>query len=471
MRLNLKIWRQAGPGSKGRLEDYTADNVSPDMSFLEMLDVVNEGLVVKGKDAIAFDSDCREGICGMCSLVVNGIPHGPDRGTTVCQLHMRRFKDGETVTIEPWRAKAFPVVKDLVVDRSAFDRIIASGGYVSVNAGGAQDGNSILIPKEVSEAAMDSAACIACGACVAACKNASAHLFMSAKISHLALLPQGQQERYTRVVSMINQADSEGFGSCSNEGECEAVCPKEIPIANIARMTREYINAHAGGGEQGRSGWALDPPDRGVEAEVGDELQLAAGRVVRRAQPLHAPAELLVRQHRQLRREAAIDNAVGERRGGGMNDLDAVRLHRFGPGKAGQRHLAAQRPHPGEAFAIDRPRLREIVVDPPVVVLGVRVLADGQQPAAGLEDAPRFGKKRSAIAEVMQGVDAEQAIERGIGERQTLRTRANETRGRHFLPRTKHHPGRGIDPHQRPACLCRGIDPHQGPACLAEARS
>ena len=243
MRLNLKIWRQTGPTATGRLEDYTADHVSPDMSFLEMLDVVNEGLVVKGKDAIAFDSDCREGICGMCSLMVDGVAHGPDRGTTVCQLHMRRFKDGDTITIEPWRAKAFPVLKDLIVDRSAFDRIIAAGGYVSVNTGGAQDGNSILIPKDVSEAAMDSAACIGCGACVAACKNASAHLFMSAKISHLALLPQGQQERYSRVVSMIDQADSEGFGSCSNEGECEAVCPKEIPISNIARMTREYMKA------------------------------------------------------------------------------------------------------------------------------------------------------------------------------------------------------------------------------------
>jgi succinate dehydrogenase / fumarate reductase iron-sulfur subunit len=249
MRLNLKIWRQAGPAAPGRLEDYTADNVSPDMSFLEMLDVVNEGLVVKGKDAIAFDSDCREGICGMCSLVVNGVPHGPDRGTTVCQLHMRRFKDGETITIEPWRAKAFPVVKDLVVDRSAFDRIIAAGGYCSINAGGPQDANNILIPKAVSDLAMDSAACIGCGACVAACKNASAHLFMSAKISHLALLPQGQPERYTRVLDMIDQADSEGFGSCSNEGECEAVCPKEIPISNIARMTREYVKARFGAGK------------------------------------------------------------------------------------------------------------------------------------------------------------------------------------------------------------------------------
>jgi succinate dehydrogenase / fumarate reductase iron-sulfur subunit len=243
MRLNLKIWRQAGRVAAGRLVDYVAESVSPDMSFLEMLDVVNEGLIKKGEDAIAFDSDCREGICGMCSLVVNGIPHGPDRGTTVCQLHMRRYKDGDTITIEPWRAKAFPVVKDLVVDRSAFDRIIAAGGYVSVNCGGAPDGNAIPIPKEVSEAAMDSAACIACGACVAACKNASAHLFMSAKISHLALLPQGQQERSKRVVSMINQADAEGFGSCSNEGECEAVCPKEIPISNIAKMTREYVKA------------------------------------------------------------------------------------------------------------------------------------------------------------------------------------------------------------------------------------
>jgi succinate dehydrogenase / fumarate reductase, iron-sulfur subunit len=243
VRLTLKIWRQAGPNTAGRLVDYVADHVSPDMSFLEMLDVVNESLVKKGEDAIAFDSDCREGICGMCSLVVNGVPHGPDRGTTVCQLHMRRFKDGETITIEPWRARAFPVVKDLVVDRSAFDRIISAGGYVSINVGGAPDGNAIPIPKAVSEAAMDSAACIACGACVAACKNASAHLFMSAKISHLALLPQGQQERHRRVLAMIAQADAEGFGSCSNEGECEAVCPKEIPISNIARMTREYVRA------------------------------------------------------------------------------------------------------------------------------------------------------------------------------------------------------------------------------------
>jgi succinate dehydrogenase / fumarate reductase, iron-sulfur subunit len=243
VRLNLKIWRQAGPAAAGRMVNYVAEDVSTDMSFLEMLDVVNEGLTKRGEDAIAFDSDCREGICGMCSLVVNGVPHGPDRGTTVCQLHMRRFKDGETITVEPWRAKAFPVVKDLVVDRSAFDRIIADGGYVSVNCGGAPDGNAIPIPKEVSDLAMDSAACIGCGACVAACKNASAHLFMSAKISHLAVLPQGDAERTRRVIAMIDRADAEGFGSCSNERECEAVCPKEIPISNIARMTREYVRA------------------------------------------------------------------------------------------------------------------------------------------------------------------------------------------------------------------------------------
>ena len=243
MKLSLKVWRQAGPNAAGRLVDYVANDVSPDMSFLEMLDVVNEGLIKKGEDAIAFDSDCREGICGMCSLVVNGIAHGPDRGTTVCQLHMRRFKDGDTITIEPWRARAFPVVKDLVIDRSAFDRVIAAGGYVSVNCGGAPDGNAIPVPKDIAEKAMDSAACIGCGACVAACKNASAHLFVSAKISHLGLLPQGAVERERRVVRMVGQADAEGFGSCSNEGECEAVCPKEIPISNIARMTREYMRA------------------------------------------------------------------------------------------------------------------------------------------------------------------------------------------------------------------------------------
>jgi succinate dehydrogenase / fumarate reductase iron-sulfur subunit len=243
MRIQLKVWRQPGPNEPGRFVDYTAADVSPDMSFLEMLDVVNEGLIAKGEDPIAFDSDCREGICGACGFLVGGIPHGPDPGTTVCQLHMRRFADGDTLTLEPWRAKAFPVLKDLVVDRSAFDRIMQAGGYTSVNVGGAQDGNAILIAKTIADKAMDSAACIGCGACVAACKNASAALFTSAKISHLALLPQGQVERYTRVVRMVERHDGEGFGSCSNEGECEAVCPKEIPITNIARMNREYFRA------------------------------------------------------------------------------------------------------------------------------------------------------------------------------------------------------------------------------------
>jgi succinate dehydrogenase iron-sulfur subunit len=243
MRIHLKVWRQAGPDKPGRLVDYVAEHVLADMSFLEMLDVVNETLIAKHEDPIAFDSDCREGICGTCGFLVNGVPHGPDRGTTVCQLHMRRFRDGDTIVIEPWRARAFPPVKDLVVDRSAFDRIIQAGGYTSINTGGAQDANAILIPQPVAERAMDSAACIGCGACVAACKNASAALFTSAKISHLALLPQGQVERATRVVAMIDRHDAEGFGSCSNEGECEAVCPKEIPITNIARMTREYIRA------------------------------------------------------------------------------------------------------------------------------------------------------------------------------------------------------------------------------------
>lgn len=243
MLINLKVWRQPGPDKPGRLVDYRAENVSPDMSFLEMLDVVNERLIVTGEDPIAFDSDCREGICGACGFLVSGIAHGPDPGTTVCQLHMRRFSDGDTLILEPWRAEAFPVIKDLVVDRGAFDRIIQAGGYTSINAGGPQDANAILIPKPMADKAMDSAACIACGACVAACKNASAALFTSAKISHLALLPQGQVEREGRVVRMVERHDAEGFGSCSNEGECEAVCPKEISITNIARMNREYVRA------------------------------------------------------------------------------------------------------------------------------------------------------------------------------------------------------------------------------------
>jgi succinate dehydrogenase / fumarate reductase iron-sulfur subunit len=245
--IKLRVWRQAGPNAPGRLVDYTADSVSEDMSFLEMLDVVNDGLIRQGQDPIAFDSDCREGICGSCGIVVNGVPHGPDPGGTVCQLHMRRFKDGETITVEPWRAKAFPIVKDLVVDRSAFDRVISAGGYVSVNTGSAPEANSLPIARDVAESAMDVAQCIGCGACVAACKNASAALFTSAKITHLALLPQGQVERRHRVVQMVDQMDHEGFGMCSNEGECQAVCPKEISIASIARMNREYLAAKLNG--------------------------------------------------------------------------------------------------------------------------------------------------------------------------------------------------------------------------------
>ena len=243
MRILLTVWRQASPSTPGKFVDYTAENVLPDMSFLEMLDVVNEGLIAQGQDPIAFDSDCREGICGACGFMVNGIAHGPEPGTTVCQLHMRRFSEGDRVVLEPWRAKAFPIIKDLVVDRSAFDRIIQAGGYTSVNVGGAQDANAILIPQKTADQAMDAAVCIGCGACVAACKNASAALFTSAKISHLAVLPQGQVQRSTRVVAMVDRHDGEGFGSCSNEGECEAVCPKEISISNIARMNREYFRA------------------------------------------------------------------------------------------------------------------------------------------------------------------------------------------------------------------------------------
>jgi succinate dehydrogenase / fumarate reductase, iron-sulfur subunit len=243
VKIHLRVWRQSGPTAKGKLVNYTVESVSPDMSFLEMLDVVNEGLIKKGEEPIAFDSDCREGICGACGFLVNGRAHGPDPGTTVCQLHMRRFKDGQRLTLEPWRARAFPVVRDLVVDRTAFDRIVQAGGYTSVNVGGAEDANAILIGKDTAEAAMDSAQCIGCGACVAACKNASAALFTSAKITHLALLPQGQIERESRVVKMVAQMDTEGFGSCSNEGECEAVCPKGISLTNIARMNREFWRA------------------------------------------------------------------------------------------------------------------------------------------------------------------------------------------------------------------------------------
>jgi succinate dehydrogenase / fumarate reductase, iron-sulfur subunit len=243
MTLKLKVWRQKSRADKGGFVELVAKDISPDMSFLEMLDVVNESLIKKGEEPIAFEHDCREGICGSCGFMINGLAHGPDEGATVCQLHMRRFKDGDTVVMEPWRAKAFPVLKDLVVDRSAFDRIISAGGYISINAGSAPEANNIPVPKPLSDSAMDSAACIGCGACVAQCKNASAALFTSAKITHLGLLPQGSPERSSRVLNMVVKADEEGFGSCSNEGECEAVCPKEISIKNIAFMNKEYRKA------------------------------------------------------------------------------------------------------------------------------------------------------------------------------------------------------------------------------------
>ena len=244
MKLKLKIWRQKNASEKGRMVDYEVRDVTEHMSFLEMLDVVNQGLMGRGEEPIAFDSDCREGICGMCALVINGVPHGRERGTASCQLHLRRFKDGETITIEPWRARAFPVVKDLVTDRSAFDRIIQmGGGFVSVNTGAAPEANAIPIGKDTAETALDAAQCIGCGACVAACKNASATLFVAAKVSHLALLPQGQPEREERVRKMVAQMDAEGFGSCSNQYECEAVCPKEISVSFIAKMNREYLRA------------------------------------------------------------------------------------------------------------------------------------------------------------------------------------------------------------------------------------
>ena len=230
LNLKLKVWRQSGPKEAGNFVSYDVNGLNSHMSFLEMLDVLNEKLVIEGQDPIAFDHDCREGICGMCSMVINGNPHGPQKATTTCQLHMRHFKDGDTITIEPWRAKPFPVLKDLIVDRSSFDRIIQSGGYVSVNTGSAPDGNAIPISKEIAEDAFDAAACIGCGACVAACKNASASLFVSAKVSQLSLLPQGQPEREERVKKMVSKMDEEGFGHCTNTGACEAECPKEISL-------------------------------------------------------------------------------------------------------------------------------------------------------------------------------------------------------------------------------------------------
>jgi succinate dehydrogenase / fumarate reductase iron-sulfur subunit len=243
MEFFLKIWRQKSDKIAGKLVDYTIDNINADMSFLEMMDVLNDDLIRKGEDPIAFDHDCREGICGMCSLFINGRAHGPHHAATTCQLYMRTFKDGDTIYVEPWRAKAFPAIKDLAVDRTAFDRIIARGGFISVNTGQAQDANNIAVEKEAAEKAMDAAACIGCGACVAACPNSAAMLFVSAKISQLALLPQGEPERKLRALSMIDQMDKEGFGNCTNIGACEAECPKEIKLTNIGRMNREFLKA------------------------------------------------------------------------------------------------------------------------------------------------------------------------------------------------------------------------------------
>jgi succinate dehydrogenase iron-sulfur subunit len=247
MKVTLHVWRQKNAAAPGRFVTYEAAEISPDMSFLEMLDVVNEGLTLKGEEPIAFDHDCREGICGACGMVINGSPHGPRRLTTACQLHMRSFNDGDSITLEPWRSAAFPVVRDLIVDRAAFDRIIASGGFITAPTGSAPDGNAIQVPKENADLAMDAAACIGCGACVAACPNASAMLFVSAKVSQLALLPQGQPERHRRVQAMVARMDAEGFGACTNHGECEAVCPKGIALENIARMNRDFIVASVGG--------------------------------------------------------------------------------------------------------------------------------------------------------------------------------------------------------------------------------
>jgi succinate dehydrogenase / fumarate reductase iron-sulfur subunit len=243
MNLKLHVWRQKDAKSPGRFVTYEAKEISPDMSFLEMLDVVNEGLIHRGEDAIAFDHDCREGICGMCGVVVNGAPHGPRKATTACQLHMRSFRDGDELVLEPWRAKAFPVLKDLIVDRGAFDRIIAAGGFISVATGSAPDGNAIPVPKLAADLSMDAAACIGCGACVAACPNASAMLFVAAKVSHLGYLPQGQPERYSRALKMVEQMDEEGFGTCTNHGECSKACPKEIRQEFIARLNRDYLKA------------------------------------------------------------------------------------------------------------------------------------------------------------------------------------------------------------------------------------
>ena len=248
--LKLRVWRQANTEERGRFYDYQVRGISPDMSFLEMLGVLNEQLIRDGEDPVAFDHDCREGICGTCSLMINGQAHGPDHETTSCQLHMRRFNDGDTIVIEPWRAQAFPVLKDLVVDRTALDRIVEAGGYVSVNTGQAPDGNSLPVPRKSQEISMDAAACIGCGACVAACKNASAMLFTSAKVSQMAMLPQGGPERSRRVLRMVAQMDKEGFGACTNTGECEAACPAGVSLSHIARLNREYVRAVLGSAEE-----------------------------------------------------------------------------------------------------------------------------------------------------------------------------------------------------------------------------
>ncbi len=243
MNLTLKVWKQKNGNSSGKFETYQVKNISTEMSFLEMFDVLNEQLITAGKEPIAFDHDCREGICGTCSMYINGRPHGPWHATTTCQLHMRAFKDGDTIVVEPWRANAFPVIKDLVVDRSAFDRIIQAGGFISINTGNAVDANSMPVEKDKADSSFAAASCIGCGACVAACKNSSAMLFVSAKVTHLALLPQGSPERKSRALSMVAQMDKEGFGSCTNTGACEAVCPKEISLENIARLNKEYLMA------------------------------------------------------------------------------------------------------------------------------------------------------------------------------------------------------------------------------------
>ncbi|MCG8589887.1 MAG: succinate dehydrogenase/fumarate reductase iron-sulfur subunit [Proteobacteria bacterium] len=260
MRFTLRVWRQKTAGSAGSFVAYAAEDISSDMSFLEMLDAVNESLVGKGEPPIAFDHDCREGICGMCSLVINGVPHGPQRGTTACQLHMRHFRDGDTITVEPWRARAFPIIRDLVVDRRSFDRIIQAGGYISIRTGSAPDGNAVAVPQESAEAAFDAAACIGCGACVAACPNASASLFVAAKAQQFSLLPQGQPERHKRAIQMVEAMDREGFGGCSNHYECEAACPKKIPVRFIADLNRDFVKAAL-------TSRAFEPPPVLVEEE------------------------------------------------------------------------------------------------------------------------------------------------------------------------------------------------------------